>query len=479
MTGLAILLSRPDALSARLRVHPIEPIALNRTVAKLRGIASTSLDAEATEALQRRVHAAAANNEIERLRGRDLREACKVFLHEPAPLIGDSRTAEAIISRVELKGQRSALFALVAAYIDGFHDGDAFALFARYLRRLLDRWPKRWGSERSVEPWVRLSSAASLFDPSKAPKIIASEVLGSEEPVPRILLKFGLDGVIRQRGRLAEAAFVEACMRVAQTRGLPAIPLQDRILEWAREHDGRVAFVRAFPSLVSALLLPWRGEDPPDHHKGRLIEVLQAMGGGDPRTKPAAWRVVREQAPEAYAMLMRWLTSASVFQFFDIVDRSLANDPAGRTMWAYRRRFWTAYLLGEEGAPKIEEAWVAFGSEGALLAEQAARENREAGLAAFGTQEDKGSSHAALIMRIGDMIIVDWSHNAKCNFWRKGERGCPELYRSRYPKGSLYSAPLQYAHPAPSSYSWQKTFAGFIEDRNFYSERRSWRLGRV
>ncbi|MBX9803341.1 MAG: hypothetical protein K2Y04_11330 [Caulobacteraceae bacterium] len=474
MNALATLLGKPDALSARLSVRSIEPTVLNRTVANMPGVAGSTMDAEQTGALQRRIHEAVELGRVEDLKGRDLREACKVFLHTPEPLIENAKTADAIFRRVEGKGQRSALFALVAAYVDGFRDGDPFKLFAQRLRQLLKRW-----KGRSVEPWAELDESIGLFDPVKAPTTIAAAVLGTERPPLEILGRLGLDTAIRQRGGLAEAAFVEASKIVAAKRGASAIPLQDRMIEWITDAEGRMVFARAFPDAVSALLVPWADVDPPQHHRARLIEVLQSLGGGDPRTKPAAWRAVREQAPAAYAILMRWLTCASVFQFFDIVDRSLAHDPAGRTMWTYRRRFWTAYLLGEEGAPEIEEAWVAFGSDGARLARQAARENSEAGLAAFGTQDDKGSTHAALIMRIGDLVIVDWSHNAKCNFWSKGERGRPELYRSRYQKGDLYSAKEQHSHVAPSSYSWQKTFAAIIEGRRFYSERKSWRPKRV
>jgi hypothetical protein len=371
---------------------------------------------------------------------------------------------------LEKQGQRSALLALVAAYVDGFCDSETFALFAERIRQVLKGW-----KGRSVAPWPELDGSIGLFDPAKAPINIATAVLGADRPPVEVLSRLGLDTDIRQRGGLAEAAFVEATRIVAAKRGASAIPLQERIIEWIKDAQGRMMFARALPSTVSALLIPWAEADPPQDHRSRLLEVLQVLGGGDPRTKPAAWRAVREQAPAAYAVLVRWLTRASVFQFFDIVDRSLARDPAGRTMWAYRRRFWTAYLLGEEGAPTIEEAWVAFGDEGARLARQAARENSEAGLAAFGTQEDKSPTHAALIMRIGDLLIVDWSHNAKCNFWRKGARARPELYSSRYPKGVLYGAAEQYSHAAPGTYSWQMTFASIIEGRRFFNERKSWR----
>lgn len=475
MSELAALLGRPDALSARLKVRSIEPVSLQRTVARMPGMAGSMLDSEQTGSLQRRLHDAVREGRVDSLKARDLREGCKVFLLAPEPLIDNPQTADAILKRVERKGQRSAVLALVAAYIDGFRLSEQFFEFAQRVRQILRRW-----KGRPVAPWPELDKAVGLFDPETAPTKIAAAVLGSDRRPVEILSAMGLDSMIRQRGGLAEAAFAEATKIVSTKRGLSAIPLQDRIIDWLRDAEGSVLFASQLPGAASALLTPWADSDPPKDHRAKLLDVLQGIAGGDPRIKPGGWRSVREQAPAAYAVLMRWLTAASVFQFFDIIDRSLARDPAARKMWAYRRRFWTAYLNGEEGAPQIEEAWVAFGDDGAWLAERMARENRETALA-FGRHEEptKDAKHAALIVRIGDLVIADWSHNAKCNFWRRGERGQPELYRSRYPAGSLYSAPTQHSHASPATYSWQKSFAQIIEGRVFFSERKSWRPSRV
>lgn len=470
MSDLASFLAKPDALSGRLKVGPIEPVKLQKQVEGMAGSAQSTLSAEDTGALQMRIRQVAAAGGLDQLRGRDIREACKVFVHGPHPLISDVATADAVVDEVERTQRRSAVLALVGTYIDGFERTDAFDLFSTRLRGLVLRW-----SGRPIDPWPHLHETLDLFEPSKAPEKIAAAVLGSDLSPTRVLAAFGLDTDIRRRGGLAEATFNAAAEVVAGKRGEHVVPLQERLAEWATDANQRLAFPKAFLSAVRGFLTPWIGADPPPTHRAFLIETLEAFGGGDPRTKPAAWAVVRDSAPDEYRLLMRWLTRASVFQFFDIVDRSLANDPAGRTMWAYRRKFWTAYLLGEEGAPQIEQAWVAFGSEGAQLARRAARENNEVSLAAFGAQEDKSSVHAALIMRIGDLTIVDWSHSAKCNFWRKGARGSPELYKPRYLKGTLYSAIEQHSHSAPSSYNWQKNFAGLIEGRHFADERRSWR----
>ena len=81
-------------------------------------------------------------------------------------------------------------------------------------------------------------------------------------------------------------------------------------------------------------------------------------------------------------------------------------------------------------------------------------------------------------MKIGDMTIVDWSHNGKCQFWRRGDANAPSLYQSSY-HSALYGAPQQEVHASPATYSWQRKVAGIIEERQFYSERTSWRPKRV
>jgi hypothetical protein len=161
-------------------------------------------------------------------------------------------------------------------------------------------------------------------------------------------------------------------------------------------------------------------------------------------------------------------------QFLDIVGRSM-TDADSRRMWAYRRAFWTSYLLGSDGAPAIQKAWIAFGRNAAQLARDAARSTADQSLMSFGEQNDKSDMHSALIMEIGDLLIVDWSHSAKYNVWKKGDRGRPELFKSSYPNGALYSAPLQDSHVAPANYTWQKKLAKIIEGKNFYAEKTSWR----
>ena len=154
-------------------------------------------------------------------------------------------------------------------------------------------------------------------------------------------------------------------------------------------------------------------------------------------------------------------------------------DPAAKKMWDYRRAFWMSYLLSDGRSPGIDAAWVAFGDKGATLARDAVRTSGDRSFAAFGKQVDKSPEHAALILQIGDLTIVDWSHSAKYQVWRRGDKAIPQLFLSHYSHGALYSAPIQESHSSPSTFSWQKKLASIIEGQMIFSPKPSWKPKRV
>ena len=199
--------------------------------------------------------------------------------------------------------------------------------------------------------------------------------------------------------------------------------------------------------------------EPSPAHKATLIDT--AVGyAGDPRVQQSRWRQVRENAADAYEVIVRWLTKASVEQFFDIVAQTTDRPD----MWAQRRKFWEAYLK----ADMISAAWVAFGADGARRAELAAAQSGDAGLSMFGRLGAGGgrtSEHAALIMRIGDLTVVEWSHNGRWNIWRKSDRNHPELFRHNarrwpdYEPRELMNGPVWGAHQG----NWQATVRETIQ----------------
>ncbi|MBY8823354.1 EH signature domain-containing protein [Sphingomonas colocasiae] len=472
MTTLAALLADPTTLLRRVTVRAPEPAALRREAAAITGDARTVTDPERIAVLQARVAALVLEGGIARISRRDLRESCRTFLNAPNPPARASQIGGALIQRVRETGRRPAFFALLDAYLDGFAiDDEDVRRLAQTLAQIATTW-----SWRPTDAWRDRIAEFDLLNPQGAPDRIAARILESTDGGRSVLQASGLDVGGRRKGGLVEAAFVSACRAVSTRKVADIEDAQSLLLVWGQE-QGTLTFPRAWPDLVRACLLPWATREPTDAHKVMLVEGLERLGGGDPRIPGRGrWSVIASEAPDAHAILMRWLTKASVMQFLEIVDRSLRDGDA-RRMWSYRRAFWTSYLLSESGA-RIDQAWVAFGSEGARLARAVAHETGDRSLSVFGEQSEKSSQHAALLVRIGDLLIVDWSHSAKYNVWRRGEGG-PALFRQTYLPGALDSAPLRESHHAPANYTWQKRLAFIIEGKRYSTEKPSWRPRRV
>lgn len=471
MSYLANLVADPKLLSARLRVGATQPEALRRVVA---GIAQNGIsdlvEVEQIGELQQRIIEWANGSPLSPLARRDLRNGCQTVLHPPHALAENDVVIDRLLNEVERNRRRAAFFAVMDAYLDGFdRDNAAVVSLAGRLQALAAGWP--W---REHDDWPERIMEFALLDPTRAPEVLARRVLASEDDPVGVLRIAGLDAAGRRFGGLVEAGFRFACNLVQQMKGQDAVSGQRVLIEWARNEKGDFGYQRAWPDFVQACLIPWQIEDPSAAHKSALLGMLERFGGGDPRAVPERWRSVKDEARGAYAVLMRWLTRASVLQFLDIVDR-LMPDYASKLMWSYRRAFWMSYLLSDGSTPGIDAAWVAFGDDGASLARKVARETGDKSFTAFGKQFDKSPQHAALILRIGDLTIVDWSHNAKFQVWQKQHKGHPELFKGAYRYGELYSAPIQGSHSSPRTFTWQKNLAKIIEGKNFFSPKPSWR----
>ena len=475
MTFLSNLAADPKSLTARMRVGAPEPVELRKAIAKLNQQGDGQMRSpEKIGELQKRIFHCADEGTLHTLSRRDMREGCKVVLHPPTPLAGAPVVIDGLLHQVERHKRRAAFFAVIDCYLDGFESENPTVIsLAEKLRAMASRW--EW---RANDHWPERLDQFSLLDPAKAPELIARRVLSSGKHPRDVLAGAGLDADGRRFGGLVEAAFRFACHLVMGWQGQEAIDGQRVLIDWARDEGGKFGYQRSWPHFVTASLVPWEVVEPSEAHKSALIEMLEHFGGGDPRAQPQRWREVMDNAPGAYAVLMRWLTRASVLQFLDVVDR-LMPDHQSKLMWAYRRAFWTSYLLSDGNSPGIDAAWVAFGDEGARLANKAARESGDKSFSAFGKQNDKSTVHAALILRMGDLTIVDWSHNAKYQVWKRGEKDAPKLFEPKYRYGALYNAPIDGSHVWPATYSWQRRLAQIIEGRPFYSEKPAWKPRRA
>jgi hypothetical protein len=299
-------------------------------------------------------------------------------------------------------------------------------------------------------PWRARGETWQLWDGGAGPERVAAALLKADDPAS-VLREAGLDGDLAQGAFVGDAIGV-ACELAAAAKGNAAQVLGGRLITLFEGlaiagHDAMLAW---------ALLVPWLDRTPAKAHRARIAKLL-VKRLGDPRLNPARWEAIAAEMrdPDALslvALLRRWLTDATVREFFKIVTHT-TNDVA---QWQEREAFWLGYL----DAGLIDEAWFALGvNADQLIRRRPDRTEMDYGLIT-GERQYADPSHSSLILSVGRLRIAEWSHSGACRFWDASDRTAPIPYRKQY-----FGLQLRAMNGGPefeylSHWSgWQRNFA--------------------
>ncbi|RME57832.1 hypothetical protein D6779_07815 [Candidatus Parcubacteria bacterium] len=382
-------------------------------------------------------------------------------VNEYAPLASDKSFLQALQNRIKVLGARKAVIATILAFLEYYdiknENIDAWRHFCYQLLQACRR-PR----------CLRLSKCASEigFFEKTGPDQLWHKIRESTQPVSEQLSDLCLRGV-RVRSGFVKAAFLVGASQVQkileEDRDEYALY---RYLELATYQDDEGEVLR-FPDpesvsmLAESLLLPFFDRAPRPSLQS-LIQNFMIGHLGDPRINQARWRNVSERAKE---VIKRWLVGETLEDFFRFLEYTSKTDKTAEHHWKYRRAFWTAYY--KKGV--IKDAWVVLGR---LL-------NNRAKLKSMGIEQDnygvfkKGSgvasNHAALIIRIGPLLITEWSHNGKYRVWHEGKERShplPQIYKKEYTKSELVRQPDgEGAHHGSENGRWQSRLASYIAEQ--------------
>lgn len=301
---------------------------------------------------------------------------------------------------------------LVHAYIYYFEQGrESFRRVGQFLKDVALRNQSRLG-----EIWLAHDRQSDLFDTKLAPSSVANLVLSASD----IRLGFRDAGIGSDAidGGLAKAAFAAAYQMIATNfnKANPDISNNlaiDRLISWGTGEAKSFRYPSLFAAMATTLLEAIDGSKVDKDVQERLVRYFVDKFG-DPRLNRAKWYEVSTKALDA---ALRVLLLATFEDFTRVIDAT-----ADAKHWNERRPFWMAYY--DIGA--IEEAWVAFGPNAVRRARDL--EGR------YGLLDHANErTHSALVLRIRDLIIVEWSHNGRCRFFDKRPGAwTPELYAMRY-----------------------------------------------
>ena len=346
---------------------------------------------------------------------------------------------DALFAFISADRPKSVIRALVHAYVHFFDSGrNSFDRVASFLKTEISGM-----RDRFAEIWIGFDSRCDLFNPKLAPSCIAQLALASSDLLES-LQEVGISGD-QIDGGLARASFSYAYRAVA--RNLAHVNDQaamkraiDQLFSWgtgtAKHFRYQSLFATMATTLLEALVSSNVAIDTQEHIVRYFVDKF-----GDPRLSRAKWHGVSKIA---FEVAMRILVRATLDDFTRVIDATA--DPRH---WRERKPFWLKYY--EIGA--IEDAWVAFGPSAVSHAR-----HLEKHYALLDNASDK--THSALILRISDLIIVEWSHNGRCRFFPVvAGAWTPEMYAARYDFRLLHyrsDYPLGFL---PHMNNWQYRFA--------------------
>lgn len=437
---------------------PATALLAERLDALIVASAGAPLPNDDLDAISRRIDQALATGAP--VSRKDLRHSPWCIFSTQTPLATDPGRLNELLRQIVALGRPRLFRTLAAAYLHFF---DPNAVAVRSVAAFLVRHIEDLG-----RPWTRAHREVELFNPAAGVERVAAKALARGCAPDAVFKELGFHDPAALAG-FRKRAFLRGLELIANGGNAEPLKRLNLVRDWASV-DGKPRYEEARAQVANALLLPFGETTPDEHIRDKYLGVVLPLLG-DPRTSPGRW----VGCERAEAIVRRWLTEASLRQFFEVVDQVAAPEH-----WIYRRAFWNA--LYERNY--IDEAWVVFESHGAKEAKRMFGKD-----ISFAVFEGGGvqTGHSTLLLRIGSLVVAEWSHNGKCSIWDEdlGETA-PRLFQRTYDASALRkeiapSRPGQrgspdqgvFIHHGSLSYSWQMNIAAFLKKRRNINLRES------
>jgi hypothetical protein len=392
----------------------------------------------------------------------DLRDAAWCIWTTKPALADDSRALAAYLRMVIRMDQIRPYRSLASSYILNFHrDRPHLALVGRALAQ---------NAAKAGLPWSIAHETYAIFDPDDVFKRLADVTLSPAIRPGRRLSDLRL-------GTLPSGAGLEVALHGYALEAIRTSPNSDPLRRlravslWATGEDETLVDASLATQVADALLLPFRGETPDRDVRDRYVETIFRLLG-DPRFEGQKWR----GNATGEAIIRRWLGELSLRMFLDVVGRVQPPE-----FWQHRRDFWEAVYR----ASLVDEAWVVLEADGAIAARKSFGDHSSfarfaasssGGAAAGAVGSELGRGVAALMLRIGTLTVVDWSHGGPCLIWdTERETGAPEIYRRVYEAARFrkitrgpetlesHAAQGIFWHSGSEDFIWQDQIAAYLQ----------------
>jgi hypothetical protein len=346
---------------------------------------------------------------------------------------------------------------------------------AGLLKSALVAFYQSYGSEHANALATILQSKINHFPTKLALELQAKSIFGNDAPdtVSKIILQSDFASGelknIKLSGLLFSSNFMlQVFQSVANEMsrfGYQSEKLKrfKSIFFYENERYQEVFLLNSNENLYAKSLLGYWDSQAPSKDIKEYLKHLFLNNLRDPRAYPQRWKTVDEQYQK---IIKRWLTEESFEMLIQVLDAV-----ADLGHWNDRKDFWSYYLKNEY----ISDSWVIFGTEAYMQAKKLQGEgslSKSAGFAKFkrGTGSVQ-SNHSVIIMKIGNLVISEWTHSGRVRLFIDDSLKAPQFYKTEYSANHIrydgYRISSQYASYGNEvfmdhHFNWQLKIAEFI-----------------
>ncbi|MEC4726800.1 EH signature domain-containing protein [Shewanella sp. D64] len=305
---------------------------------------------------------------------------------------------------------------------------------------------------KSMTIWGRCEEF-DLLEPNGHKALL--HYLDDGESLDELYERAGLTGALAT-GKLAQLTYLEFLNKTKPLLASHEWQKQtvDQILRESITQQRALKYPSYRAHLIEALLLPFQQQKP----RSDVKETIKGFVLGyfkDPRVHNGLWANVSEVAKKVF---LSWMVESTLEDFFSLLDYVSRGDETADRHWRYRKAFWKAYLDVEA----IDEAWLVLGPYAKSMSNQFLKGGSSYG--AFMRGSGVSSRHSALILRIGNLIITEWSHSGSYRAWLDTSKYTPRFYLTEYSKQMLVQMPyLEEGHHGSVNGGWQSKLSDFIK----------------
>jgi EH_Signature domain len=205
-----------------------------------------------------------------------------------------------------------------------------------------------------------------------------------------------------------------------------------RVLTWA--FDG----ISGVPlgDFYEAVLSPFETKLPPPDVQKLLMSTLVTKFG-DPRID--VWpgltgRDGENRKNECIATLKRWLSIEYLDLFIRIIEATAVDH-----QFRPRKSFWLKYF--EKGV--ISDLTLVLASDANAIARKTRGQSVDSEYMKWASLNLALPDQSVLLMRLGDLLIAEWSHNGAMRFWKADSNAAPEFHLADYNGADLRNGSIK------------------------------------